>query len=78
MKKLTELVGKILEIDAKALDRNSSAENVSTWDSVNNLIIISEIEREYGATITVNEVYKLKDLGDLFNLLVKKGKKISF
>jgi acyl carrier protein len=78
MKSLTKIVGEILDINPKKLDKNSSARNVPTWDSVNNLIIISEVEKEYTVKITISEVYKLKNLGDFFNLLKQKGAKITF
>lgn len=78
MKNLTKIVGEILDIDPVKLDQNSSAINVPTWDSVNNLLIISEVEKEYKVKITISEIYKLKNLGDFFNLLKQKGAKITF
>ena len=78
MKTLREIVGKVLDVSPKKLNHQSSANDVSTWDSVNNLIIISEVEKEYGVQITTNEVYKLNNLGDFFDLLKEKGSEISF
>jgi len=78
MKSLRKIVGEILDIEPNKLNMNSSANDVPTWDSVNNLIIISEVEKEYKVKITISEVYKLKNLGDFFNLLKQKGTKINF
>lgn len=78
MKSLTKIAGEILDVNPAKLSKNSSAKDVPTWDSVNNLIIISEVEKEYKVKITISEVYKLKNLGDFYNLLKQKGAKIIF
>lgn len=78
MKNLSKIVGEILDVNPTKLDKNSSANNVPTWDSVNNLIIVSEVEKEYKVKITIPEIYKLKNLGDFFNLLKQKEAKITF
>lgn len=78
MKSLRKIVGEILDINPTKLNKSSSAKNVPTWDSVNNLIIISEVEKMTKVKITISDIYKLKNLGDFFNLLKTKGAKISF
>lgn len=78
MKSLTKIVGEILEVNPKKLTKNSSAKNVPTWDSVNNLIIISEVEKIYKVKITISEVYQLKNLGDFYALIKQRGTKITF
>lgn len=78
MKELRQLFSEVLGVNKADLNKKSSAKNISTWDSVNNLILISEIEKEYKVVITIEDVYKLKNLGDVDQFLRKSGVKIKF
>ncbi len=78
MKPLRELFSHILGIPKDRLTKEASPETISEWDSVNNLLLISEIEKEYGVIVTIHEVYTLKNLGDVYDFIHKKGVKTKF
>ncbi len=78
MKQLRKLFTEVLGVELESLSKNSSPETVSQWDSVNNLILISEIEKEYGVVISIEDVYTLKNLGDVYAFIKKHGVKVRF
>ncbi len=78
MKKLRTLFAQTLGVPEKSLTKASSPETISEWDSVNNLILISEIEKEYGVVITIDDVYLLKNMGDVYAFIKKKGVEVTF
>lgn len=73
MKKLYDLLGKILEIDPKIITDRTSPANTPTWDSYNALLMISEIEAAFKAKFTMDEVMKVKNVGDIKRVLKKYG-----
>lgn len=78
MKALRILFSEVLGVSKEDLTYVSSPKSISQWDSVTNLILISEIEKEYGVVISIEDVYTLKNLGDVFDFIQKRGKDIQF
>lgn len=62
-----------LEVDPGTLDRDSSPDNVVTWDSMGYLNIIAMIDEELGLAIKGNELEKFETLGDLIDYLTSQG-----
>jgi len=78
MSKLFEIVGKILGIDPSKINDESSAATLSEWDSMNNLIIFSAIEKEFNVKFTMNEINSVKNLGAVRQLLKAKTGRSDF
>lgn len=72
-KSLSDIFSHVLGINKRLLTQKSSPETITEWDSVNNLILISEIEKEYDVVITIDDVYQLKTFGDVYNFIKNKG-----
>jgi acyl carrier protein len=47
--------------------------DVPQWDSMNYLLFIAELEKEYGVTFTMDEVLSAQSLGDVRKALQAKG-----
>jgi len=50
-----------------------AAKDVDNWDSVNNIVIVMELEEKLGVTFTTAELAGMQDVGDLFRCLASKG-----
>lgn len=48
------------------------AADVDGWDSLTHMIIIAEIEKNFSVRFSLKEVNKLKNMGDLKNLISSK------
>jgi len=49
------------------------ASKVPTWDSLNHITLIVEIEQNMGIELTTDELANLRNVGDMVSLLEKKG-----
>ena len=58
---------------ALTLTEELDASTVPQWDSLNHISLIVAIEGEFGIELTVDELATLRNVGDLVNVLVKKG-----
>lgn len=77
MKKLKEIISNVLEIDAKVINNETSPENVSSWDSYNGLLLVSELENFFKVKFTMEEVLKLKNVKDIIEFLQKHGVRLN-
>ena len=55
-----------------SLNEETNASNIEEWDSLANFNILMEIERKYKISFNLNEIEKLKNNGEMANLILKK------
>lgn len=65
MEKLKQIIIKIFKVVEKDIQDDMSPETISGWDSLNYLMFISEIEKEFNITFTMDEILNFKNLGDI-------------
>ena len=71
MEKLKKILSKVLKIDENGITDKTSPDNVDTWDSFNSLMLVSELENEFEVKFTIDEVVKIKNVGDIIEVLRK-------
>lgn len=75
MMDLKEIAAKVLGISidrvTDGLERNENEE----WDSLNHLLLISEIEKDMKIKFTIAEVEKIKTFKELKEIVLGKGGK---
>ena len=49
-----------------------TAHQVAHWDSISHLVMISRVEEVFAVKLKLKELMKLKNVGDLLNLLAEK------
>jgi acyl carrier protein len=49
-----------------------TANEVDNWDSITHLVMISQVEETFGIRLKLKELIKLKNVGDLIQLLNEK------
>ena len=72
---LTDVVRDILEQPDLSLSRNTTAQDVEGWDSVNNISIIVGTEARFGVKFRTAELDEIKNVGDLVDLVADKLQK---
>ena len=75
MEKLNLIIQKIFKIGDADINDELSPLTIPTWDSMNYLIFISEIEKEFEITFTMDEILNARNLGDLKAAMSNKGVK---
>jgi acyl carrier protein len=54
------------------LSDDLDASKVDSWDSLNHITLIVEIERQFGIELSTNELAGLRNVGDMLTLLQRK------
>ncbi len=54
------------------LTTTSTAEDVDEWDSLNNIRLITEVEKHFKVKFKLREIMKLKNVGELCTGVQKK------
>ncbi len=73
--KLVGIVNEIMNVDIGALDPSAKFSSIPSWDSFNNLMLISKFEEEYKVRFTAVEIEQTQTVGDLFLLMERKIQK---
>ena len=73
MKRLKQILSKVLEIDEGTINDDTSPDNVEAWDSFNGLMLISELENGFNVKFTMDEVASTKCVKDIIEVLKKYG-----
>ena len=66
---LTKIFREVLENPNIIIDENSSADDISEWDSLNHIYIVVAIEEAFNRKFTAEEISRWKSVGDIIKSL---------
>ncbi|MEF9928465.1 MAG: acyl carrier protein [Massilia sp.] len=70
--KLEEIFRDLFDLPDLQLDVSMSADDIDEWDSVNHVMLVVQVEREFKIKFHTAEVEEMKNVGDLVKLVVGK------
>lgn len=73
---LIELFAEVLQVEPKALNDNSSPDNVSQWDSLAAMHLVAAIEDKFKVTLSTKEIMKMSTIGLARKTLQDKNIKV--
>ncbi len=73
MKRLKAILSDVLEIDEDSINDETSPENVETWDSLNGLVLVTELESQFNIKFSMEEVTSVKCVGEIKKALEGHG-----
>jgi acyl carrier protein len=73
MNKLKEIFAKVLNLPTEQVTDSLSPDNCPAWDSLNAIILVTEIEKAYNIKFTFPEAMAVKNFGDAVKLVASKG-----
>jgi acyl carrier protein len=73
MRTFNQIVRDIFSLPEDGINDNLSSKDIPDWDSMNYLLFIAELEKEFGISFSMDEVMNIQTLGDL-RKIVEKGK----
>jgi len=73
--KLQDVFRAVFDDDALTIARETSAQDIEAWDSVQHVTLMLEVESAFGIRFTTSEMAYLKNVGDWVDLIDKKLKK---
>lgn len=75
MAELEKIFAEALQEEQVTLTDETTAADMEGWDSVSNMIIISEVEKHFGLKLKLREIIRMKNVGALCDLIVEKTNK---
>lgn len=74
MKTFNQIVQELFSVKEEDIKDELSSKDIPNWDSMNYLLFIAELEKEFSMSFSMNEVMNAQTLGDL-RVLVENHKK---
>lgn len=71
---LNGIFRKVLKRDNITLTESTTAHDVEGWDSLTNMVLLTEIEKKFGVRFTFREIVKLRNVSDLCHTILNKAK----
>jgi acyl carrier protein len=71
--RLEELFRGVFDDDDLTLTDETTADDISGWDSVAHINLMFSIERVFGVQFTGNELAEFKNIGELKEFLASRG-----
>lgn len=72
MAKLEEVFKDVFDLPELTLSPETTADEIDEWDSVNHIMLVVEIERQFGVKFHTAEIEEMKNVGDLAKLIQAK------
>ena len=72
MSQLETIFRRVLKNEALLLTDDSSAETVPGWDSLSHVMLIAEIEKNFGIKFSLREMLSWKTVGKMIDCIEKK------
>ena len=71
MEKFNEIVTRMFKIEG--IQDEMTPLEIPEWDSMNYLLFIAELEKQFQLSFTMNEVVEAKTLGDIRKVVKSRG-----
>jgi len=72
LERLTEVFREVFSDNELAISPETSAEDISEWDSIIHISLIINVEKEFGLHLNSADVGRLHNVGDLVRLIDSK------
>lgn len=76
MKELKKVIAKVLRVSPKKISEETTPNDVKGWDSLRNLLLITELENNYQIKFTLQDILSIKRIRDIKECLKRYGIKI--
>ncbi len=71
--RLLALFADILAVDPDSVTDATAPDNNPKWDSLANMILLSEIEETYAVELESDEITSMKSIGKIRHILANRG-----
>ena len=70
--KLTSIFQKVFNDNAIELSDELTANDIDKWDSLNHMLLISEIEEAFTIKFRLKDLNKMRNVGDMIGIIESK------
>lgn len=72
LKNVEEICKDIFDLEDLKINTTTGPSDISQWDSLNHLNLISSIEEDFSIKFNFEEISSIKNIGDIINLILNK------
>lgn len=70
--KLTDIFRTVFSDNALVIKDEMTANDVETWDSLTHMLMVTEIEKQFGIKFKLKDLNKMKNVGSLISIIEEK------
>ena len=71
--RLNKVFREVFDNDSIEIDDEMTARDIVEWDSMTHIVLVVSIEKEFGAKLNAAEVGRLKNVGEILDILETKS-----
>lgn len=71
--RLNEVFQSVFDDDDITVDRDTTADDIEDWDSLEHIRLIAAVEREFGMKFTMKEVSAMKNVGEMMDIIAERA-----
>lgn len=71
--RLNEVFRSVFDDEDITVDRDTTADDIEDWDSLEHIRLIAAVEREFGVKFTMKEVSSMKNVGEMMDIIAERG-----
>ena len=71
--KLYEIISKVMNVDLKEINDESSPHSISNWTSFNGYVLLYELESNFDVKFSIDEAMDVKNISDIKRHLQNHG-----
>lgn len=72
--KLTEVFRDVFDDEEIELSDKTTADDIEAWDSLEHISLIAAVEKAFKMRFTMREVSGMKNVGEMVDILLQRGK----
>ncbi len=71
--RLNEVFQNVFDDEDITVTRETTADDIEDWDSLEHIRLIAAVEREFGVKFTMKEVSSMKNVGEMMDIIAERG-----
>jgi acyl carrier protein len=72
MPELEQVFRKVFNNESLIISRGMSSNDVDGWNSLNHMILVSEVERAFSIKLKLKDLNKMHNVGDMIDIILSK------
>ena len=75
LQKLNRIFQEVFDDDSIVVDRDTTADDIEDWDSLEHITLIAAIENEFRMRFKMHEVSTMKNVGEMIDIIAVRAKR---
>ena len=72
MPELEKIFRRVFNNESLIISRGMSANDVDGWNSLNHMILVSEVEKAFSIRLKLKDLNKMHNVGDMIDIILSK------